>query len=172
MLQELLDFIKQNGLTMWNLWNFVGASMGIFLGILKILEFKKNRVSIDIELKQKRFSSRRIDYGEYVDETIIEIDVDLKNKGLEPTTLVGVDFYSNNESLNNLEMTNDSKCVEPFIRIFEEIRIVGNGRPRFKLHTSKNVLLPNEIRELNATLVFKTTHKDIPKKIKLIRKDE
>ena len=48
MLKELLEFVKQNGLTMWN---FVGASVGIALGILKIYEFKKNRVSIDIKLK-------------------------------------------------------------------------------------------------------------------------
>ena len=97
----------------------------------------------------------------------------MTNSGLEPTTLAGVDFYSDNELLTNLEMTTTAKYIEPIlIRKFEEIRIKGNDRPPFKLYVYKNVLLPNDIRELNAKLVFKTTHKDISKKIKLIRKEE
>lgn len=169
MLKESLEFVKQNGLTMWN---FVGASVGIVLGILKILEFKKNRVSIDIKLEQDNFISNRVEYpGTYQDETIIEIKVDLKNKGLEPTTLAGVNFYSENELLNNLEMTNTAIYIDPLMRRkFDEIRIDGNSRPNFKLYGYKNVWLPNDIMEMNAKLVFKTTHKDYTKKMKLIRK--
>ena len=171
MLNESVEFVKQNGLTMWN---FVGASVGIALGILKILEFKKKRVSIDIKLEQENFISSTFKHsGDSEDKTAIEIKVDLRNKGLEPTTLVGVDIYSNNELLNNLNMTTTTKQIGTlFFREFNDIRIEPNDRKMFKLYAHKNALLPNDIKELNVKLVFKTTHEDISKKMKLIRRTE
>ncbi len=53
MLKELLEFVNQA--LIW--WNFIGASIAIYLGIL---EFRKKRVSIEIKLGQNNFVSNRI----------------------------------------------------------------------------------------------------------------
>lgn len=169
MLQELLEFVKQNAL-IW--FNSLGALIAFVLGIFKILEFKRKRVSLSINLEQDNFVSRRIENpGTYEDVTIIDINVDLRNTGLEPTSLVGVDFYSDNELLSNLKMTTSANYTQIGVfRTFDEIRIEHNDRKIFKLTVSKGVLLPNDVKELKAKLVFKITHKDISKKIKLVRK--
>jgi len=135
---------------------------------LRLWEFYKKRIILKIKLKQNLFSSNHFDSGgQSFNETNIEINVDLRNVGLEPTTLVGVDFNSDYELLNNLEMENRVEYRIRRLTSFDEIRIEPNDRKVFVLSLSKNVLLDNSIREINANIIFKTTHKDIKRKIKL-----
>jgi len=179
MLQELLEIVKQNAL-IW--FNNLGVLIAWVLGILTLLEFKKKRVSLSIKLEQDEFTSRQIDVNnKIIDATNIEINVDLKNTGLEPTTLAGVDFVSDKELLTNLSAyTNrepmlaqlpSGECITISVggEKFNNMRIEPKDRKIFKIFIFKKVFLPNDILELNAKLIFRTTEREISNKIKLIR---
>ena|GEM_PF-2195427 len=159
-----------------DLFQSFGAIIALVLGILKILEFRKNKVSLKINLSQVEFSSMQMNTpSDYNSETIIKIKVDLKNIGLEPTTLTGVDFHSDNKSLNSIKMSNNVSYTQDRIMItkdFISIRIDSNDRKNIDLSILKYIYLPENITEINTKLIFKTTHKDISKKIKLIRKNK
>ena len=139
--------------------------MALVLGFFKIKEFRKKKVSLKINLSQVEFSSMQNDHSSGIwPETSIQIGVYLKNSGLEPTTLTGVDFSSDNKSLKFKKMS----------RVYHEndfapIRIEANDSMDICLSILEYIYLPENITEINTKLVFKTTHKDISKKIKLKR---
>jgi hypothetical protein len=92
---------------------------------------------------------------------------------LEPTTLNGVDFYSDYEELNNLPMST-RQIHHPYGLEFEfnPVRIEIYDRKTIPLTVFKNILLPEDKKQINAKLILKTTHKDISKRITLERTDE
>lgn len=150
-----------------DLFQSIGAIIAIVLGIR---EFRKKKVSLKIKLAQTKFSSKQYEnYGDHYSITEIGIKVDLRNIGLEPTTLIGVNFYSNVELLNSLEMANEVDYTQiGRMTRFNDIRIDPNDRMIIELSVFKDILLPKDLTEIKAKLIFKTTHKDISKKIKLI----
>jgi len=156
----MFEAIAQYTLLDW--FQLVGAVVAFILAILKGWEFWKNRVRLDISLKQKRFKSQTIKDHDSYDITEIEIDVDLKNKGLEPTSISSVEFHSSIKGLHKIEMCN-------VVHYFEKIRVDSNDRTEFVLYLKKNILLSDTIKSLDATLIFKTTHKDISQHIILKR---
>lgn len=165
---EMSQIIADDDIDLKDLGQSVGGVIAGMLFFLRLWEFYKKRIILKIKLKQNLFSSNHFDSGgQSFNETNIEINVDLRNVGLEPTTLVGVDFNSDYELLNNLEMENRVEYRIRRLTSFDEIRIEPNDRKVFDLSLSKNVLLDNSIREINANIIFKTTHKDIKRKIKL-----
>lgn len=161
------QIIADNDIDLKDFGQSIGAVIAGILGLLKLWEFNKKRVILKIKLKQNHFSSNHYDSdGESYDDTKIEINVDLRNTGLEPTTLVGVGFNSDHELLNNLVMANRVDYTIGRFSSFDEIRIEPNDRKIFDLFLFKDVLINNKT-EINAKINFKTTHKDLKKKMKL-----
>lgn len=161
------QIIADNDIDLKDFGQSIGAFIAIILVFLKLWEFNKKRVILKIKLKQNHFSSNHYNSdGKSYDDTQIGINVDLRNTGLEPTTLVGVDFHSDHELLNNLVMANRVYNITEMFYSFDEIRIEPNDRKVFDLFIHKNVLINNK-KELNAAINFKTTQNDIKKKIQL-----
>ena len=147
-----------------------GSIVAFLTLILALFEFKKKRVKLKIELNQKEFKSYIKEDYESISITEIRINAELKNKGLEPTTINGVEFISDYKELNKINMSTSKNHWQAGISMsFEPLRLEANDRITWELIVFKNIILPPKIDKLGATLIFKTTHKDIKKKILLER---
>ncbi|MBN1763203.1 MAG: hypothetical protein JW878_09060 [Methanomicrobia archaeon] len=171
MFEKIIQTISGMSLSDW--FHTLGSLIAFALLFLRLIEFRKKRVDLKINLEQDLFTSHQVQDFDTYNETEIRIKVELTNKGLEPTTLNGADFYSDYEELNNLSMS-DEKIMHPYGLEFEfnPIRIEGNDRKTVTLTVFKNTLLPEDKKQINAKVILKTTHKDISKKITLKRNDE
>lgn len=168
MIRELLDFIQKMTFSDW--FQTVGAFVAFTLGLLRLIEFRKKRVNLQIQLTKDKFISHQTHGYDTFNVTEIKIKAELINKGLKPTTINGVEFFSEYEDLSNLEMSttkHHNKCG--ITLTFEPIRLEANDRKTMNLIIFKNILLPGEIIKLDSKLKFKTPHKDITQKIILER---
>ncbi|MFH1209622.1 MAG: hypothetical protein V1663_02435, partial [archaeon] len=112
-------------------------------------------------------SDRIKNYDEYTEQTFIEIEADIVNKGLEPTSISKILLNLDYKGIKDVEVYNSSFGKESS---FKKIRVDSNDRLSQRLSTLiYGLYLPNEIKEINATLIFHTTHKDLKKGIKLIK---
>ena len=141
-------------------FNLIGSIIAFFLLILQIINYFKKRVNLSIKIKQEEFSSFQ-DSHDNTFETYVIIKADIRNKGLEPTTIAKVEFISDDNLFTNIEMTNNKNL--------EEIRIEPNDRIILKF-TAFAYMDLKETNDINAKIIFKTSHKDIIKNIKIIKK--
>ena len=153
-LQSLLNEIAN-----YSLLDVIQLTGAILAFILGVLEYKKNRVSLVINLNQEEFTSEIRSNNDQEPNTYITILADIRNKGRKPTTISGAKFFSHIISLNNLEM-----------RMCDTVRMDENHREEIKLYLTTYEFLPKEIQNIEATIIFKAGDKDIKEKISLIRK--
>ncbi len=137
----------------------IGSLVGLVVGFLKIFEYIKNRPSLIICIKQETFICNKGN-SMIASLTKVGIQADIWNKGKVPCTITEVKFYSDYEEFS--EMTLYGKNAEA-------IRIDAPDRKKHSFYGAKEVALPEEVKELNAKLVFITSDKPVVKKIILKR---
>ncbi len=163
------DIVSETIYTIIDWFQLLGAIIAFVLLFLQINEYRKKRVSLDITLTKAAFYSHEAD-SYSPSRTEINITIDLKNTGLEPTTLSGVEFQSDIENLNSVELKNVRYSGNSLIREeFNEVRIDPNDRKNEELFAHIEEFIPQDINEIKGNLIFKTTHKDISKTVTLTR---
>ena len=150
-----------------NWFQLTGSILAFVLTIFAIIDFRKKRVKLVINLEQDEIKSFHNEDTD-TDETIIQIKLDIMNKGLEPTTITGATFYSNYEELNKVPV--DDICnMNPgnMIYRFDYIRMDANDRIEQKLWVRKSILLPEKITKINGKIIFRTSLGEKKSNIKL-----
>jgi len=141
-------------------------SVSLILGVHNLWKLRRNKVNLEIDVKQKRFDSESLgDYDERTEKTKIGIEADIRNKGLEPTSISKVMMYIDYGKTKG-EMFNDLTWNK-----FKKIRIEANDRKSEELNIVYPIFIPKEIKEVNAEIIFHTTYKNIIKKIKLTKEE-
>lgn len=144
----------------------IGLCLSLILGIFNLWKLKRNRVNLNVELKQIKFDSESTsDYDQKIEETIISLEADIKNKGLEPTSISKVTMELDYKKIKGEMFTQWNP------REFFNIRLEPNDRKSQMLHIKYPLFIPKEIKEVNATVKIYTTYKDIVKEIKLIKRE-
>jgi hypothetical protein len=154
----------------------IGAIISFALGILKIIEYNKNRVRLDINVKPKFFWSK-ISPPMYVKDTKITkfvTDIEIINKGLEPTTILSVEFRFAHPKLQKVELNTNStnETIIPENSNIFPMRISSNDRKEETLKIiQQDVILEKELKQIRVKLIFKTPHKEIVKEV-VFNRDE
>ena len=129
-----------------------------------------------MEIKVKpRFFWSKLNPPRYKEGTRVTkflIDIELINKGLESTTLSSVEFRFDHPNLKRIELDtyNSNETIISLNSNIFPMRISGNDRRNEKLTiVQQNVLIDDEIKKINARIVFKTPHKSIIKEVNFNR---
>ncbi|WP_135612932.1 hypothetical protein [Methanococcoides sp. AM1] len=159
-----------------DLFNLFGSSIAFILLALKIIEYRRDKIKLDIDLNLLSFSTiypneESRAYGS-VEDTYVSIIADIKNTGRQPTTVSKIVLFSDNENFSDLKMFNELENKSQFSALsytFIPIRVEANDRIEMKIFTSKNIYLEN-FESMNCTIEFTTSHKVITKRLKVTEK--
>lgn len=159
----------QSSLTYW--FTIFGSFFAFILTILKIDEIIKNRIMLKIDVKEAYFVSKPSNLCGEPDRTRLDIVLDIRNEGRQPTTISGIDFYSNITNFSDFMLYNEiSSSASGKIRMpsFEPIEVKANYRIEKKIFTEKMIYLEN-LNEFDCTLNIKTAHKTIVQKVNVLK---
>lgn len=154
-----------------------GAAVGgLLLGIYNsYVAHKKNRIDLNIELASYKFitnpQSEEIQ-GYELDYPFskIEIYAEIKNTGMQPTTISKAVLFSDNDKFTNIELTNEVKRLSNghvYDYYFETIRISSNDIVNVKLFASVPHYLEN-FKLMDCTIKFSASHKQIEKSLTVV----
>lgn len=105
-------------------------------------------------------------------ETKIEFELDIKNSGLEPTTISKIEFKSEVDELEECEMKNRRWAENNMHHSeFNPIRVEKNDRKNVSIHTYQNTFIGDDLDNIEGELTFKTTHENVNKEIEIKRTD-
>ena len=139
-MEALSDFAIL-GLFGW--FTFFGACLAFLLTGFRLLEYRKKRVALKITLGQLEFFSVNCNPRFALNSTRVQIQADIRNVGLEPTTVVGVRFRCPIKELDRHSMT--------IVDFPNGVRIDGHDRKRVKLVLLvRDCFLDEKIRNLDA----------------------
>ena len=144
-------------------YTYVGAAVVLLLGLLKLREYQRKRVALQINLEKKLFFCERWEDRGVSNTTCLELVADLRNTGLEPTTVSGVRLTSNISDLDNQRLE--------LLDTPTGLRLDANDRKRLCLRMRlPGIVLSDEVLAVDAVFHFETSHGD--KKCSLrIRRD-
>ena len=128
-----------------------------------LINWWNNRVRLSIRLTQRQFRAMT-DYDGA--NTKIGIDAEVVNAGLYPTTILGVTIIPEYQKLEMCELIN---VIHESDKTFKEERLQGYDGKRILLYQSWNSGLPEHVKEMKATLIFRTSKGDKKKSIILKR---
>ncbi len=160
----VLDQLSSYNLLDW--FELIGALIAFILFILKIIEYNYDKIRLSIDVKVKEFNNYK---GSNMDEPYSELILlaDIKNTGRQPTTISKVELKSDNDKFTDIELHNNKGRGEHgfWYSGFEPIRINPNDRIESKLFCTTGYL--EDFKGLNLRLIFKTSHKDIIRELKI-----
>lgn len=139
-----------------------GSILAFILGIDKYIN---DQVRLRIDIKDAYFVTRPPN-SLRPQSTMLDIVVDIRNEGRQPTTISGVDLSSNITDLNNVSLSNTINHYSSGISrsSFEPIRVDADYRIEKDLFVVEGIYLES-CNEFDCTLNFKTAHKTITKRL-------
>ena len=157
-------------LTDW--FNFTGSIIAFVLLAMKISDYRRNQIKLDINLKLLSFSTNppakeKTGYSEDFARTSITILANIKNTGLQPTSISKVELISSHNNFTNIRLSNRSVFNDAFSPDFEPIRVESNDSIDMEFFTVKELYIEN-FESMNCSIEFHTSHKIIRENLKVI----
>lgn len=160
-------------LTDW--FNFTGSVIAFVLLAMKISDYRRNQIKLDVDLKLLSFSTNppakeKTGYSEDFARTSITILANIKNTGLQPTSISKVELISSYNNFTNIKLLNRSEPAYNgalLSNYFEPIRVESNDSIEMKFFTEKQLYIEN-FESMNCSIEFHTSHKTIRENLKVI----
>ncbi len=139
----------------------IGALLAFVVLFFQLRDYWKNRVDVIILVKQRTFETYNMKGFDSEPTTRLMIEADIRNIGLQPTTIAEVKMYSKEKSLDNKRLDVNGHQ--------QGIRLEPNDRRMVTLSYSWSHEMPNSLKKIGVRLLFKTTHENKKKTLKLKR---
>lgn len=163
--------MASESITPLDIFNTAGTLVALVLGYYKLKQYRKKKVNLEIQIEPTKFYSR--DSNMSPKETKIAFDLDIRNAGLEPTTISSIQFKNEVEGLEECDMKNRTWTQNQMIHSeFNPIRLSKNDRKDVSIHTTQNAFIDEDTEEIEGELVFNTTHEDVTRDVTITRTDQ